>query len=205
MKPFVYCGGPFQTNAFAIQSGDKTVLFDAPEGVTEWLNSQQLKVDLLVLTHLHVDHILGLREVVDTFNCPIWAHSEPTEELTLNLMLSQITGMNWDLGNFSVGEFLSEEKPLKIGADEFEVLHIPGHSPDSLCFHNRNHSFVIGGDVLFQGSIGRTDFPNSSHSDLIAGIENKLLPLPDETIIYPGHGPETQIGFERAHNPYLRR
>ena len=199
-----FCGGPFQTNGYLVDCGEKCVLFDAPMDLGDWLRDNDKKVDLLILTHLHHDHIMDAGAIAEQFECPIWAHSDPCEELTLHANLEALTGMKWDLREFSIDRHLDEGPDLEIGDRTFQILHIPGHSPDSLCFHDEENRFVIGGDVLFQNGIGRTDFPNGNHAELIAGIKEKLWPLPDDTTVYPGHGPPTQIGFEKETNPFLR-
>lgn len=199
-----FCGGPFQTNGYLLECGEKTVLFDAPLGVVDWLKSKQKSLDLLILTHLHHDHIMDTAAVLEAFDCPIWSHSDFSDDLTLISSLEAATGQSWTLPEFPIARHLSESEPLNIDGREFKILHIPGHSPDSLCFYDETEKLVIGGDVLFQNSIGRTDFPNGSHEQLISGIKEKLWPLPDDTVVYPGHGPETNIGFEKATNPFIR-
>jgi glyoxylase-like metal-dependent hydrolase (beta-lactamase superfamily II) len=159
---------------------------------------------LLILTHLHHDHIMDAAAAVVAFECAVWSHSDPCDELTLKSILESMTGMSWEIGEFSVSRHLRGGEILELDGRSFEVLHIPGHSPDSLCFYDEAAKLVIGGDVLFQNSIGRTDFPNGDHEELISGIKEKLWPLPDETVVHPGHGPETNIGFEKATNPFLR-
>ena len=203
--PPSFCGGPFLTNAYLLSCGDKEVLFDAPLGVAGWLSDQGFGIDLLVLTHLHHDHIMDAHSLSSGASpCPVWSHSEFSDELTLQSSLEAATGSAWDLPEFDIERKLEGETELSIGGRRFEVLHIPGHSPDSLCFYDPEENLIIGGDVLFQNGIGRTDFPNGDHELLIRGIREKLWPLPDDTIVYPGHGPPTNIGFEKATNPFLR-
>lgn len=203
-EPLCFCGGPFQTNGYLLDYGSGEVLFDAPLGVTDWLESRDKKISHLVLTHLHHDHIMDAARVVETFGCPLWAHSDLSDELSLKSSLESATGMKWDLASFTTDRHLGEGEQLEFGERSLEVLHIPGHSPDSLCFYDAENRMLIGGDVLFQNSIGRTDFPNGDHDLLITGIREKLWPLPDDVVVYPGHGPETNIGFEKATNPFVR-
>lgn len=199
-----YCGGPFQTNGYLLECGEKSVLFDAPLGAAGWLLSQDKSLDLLILTHQHHDHIMDVASLIENFQCPVWAYSEYSEELTLKSSLEAATGTSWNLGEFTVDRVLSDETAIDIDGREFQLLHIPGHSPDSLCFYDESAKLVIGGDVLFQNSIGRTDFPNGSYEQLITGIKEKLWPLPDDTVVYPGHGPETNVGFEKSTNPFVK-
>ncbi|MDF1753735.1 MAG: MBL fold metallo-hydrolase [Verrucomicrobiales bacterium] len=198
-----FCGGPFQTNGYLVSCGSQNVLFDAPMGITDWLTRNGKTIDLLILTHQHHDHIMDVAALVEAFDCPVWAFSDLDDELTLKSSLEAATGMEWDLGDFTVSRHLSESEPIEIEGRTFNVLHIPGHSPDSLCFHDATDNFVIGGDVLFKNSVGRTDFPNGSMEQLTSGIRAKLWPLPDDTVVYPGHGPCTEIGYEKRTNPYV--
>ena len=103
-----------------------------------------------------------------------------------------------------ISHYLDEGDEIKIGEGTLKVIHVPGHSPGSIVLYDQKDGFMIAGDVLFQGSIGRTDLPGGSHKDLVEGIKNKLMPLPDSTVVLPGHGPETTIGEEKRSNPFLR-
>lgn len=192
------------TNGYLVDCGSSRVLFDAPEGVTDWLKSRGRSIDLLILTHQHVDHVLDAAALVKTFECPVWAHSDLDDGLTLAPLLAAITGECLDIAFFSVSRHLEDGEVISIGERSFSVLHIPGHSPDSLCFYEKEAGFVIGGDVLFRSGIGRTDFPHGNHRQLIQGIREKLWPLPETTTVYPGHGSETTIGLEKVSNPFVR-
>ena len=99
------------------------------------------------------------------------------------------------------GGYIDEGDIVELGESKFKILHCPGHSPDSLCFYTEG--VLIGGDVIFQGAVGRTDLPGGNAEELMESIKTKILPLPDDTIIYPGHGPKTTLGEERKHNPYI--
>ena len=155
------------------------------------------------LTHAHVDHVLGVAEVARQTGAIVCLH--PADRPLYNGVAEQAA---W------FGLAASEEQPapdrdlvageqLKVGGLSFDVRHAPGHSPGSVCFVG--HGVVFSGDVLFAGSIGRTDLPGGDFETLIASIERELLPLPDDTIVYSGHGPETTIGRERRTNPFLNR
>lgn len=202
----MYCGGVFQTNCYllTLNEGDKHYLFDAPDQVVDWLRQKDIpSLDGLFLTHQHHDHVIGAGKVQQEYGCPTWAYSEPSDDLTLATRLEEITGMPCHLDEYKIDHLLAGEDSLKLDQIELPLLHIPGHSPDSICFLLSDAPCVIGGDVLFQGSIGRTDFPHGNHQQLIDGIHEKLWPLPDETQILPGHGPATTIGREKSINPYL--
>lgn len=198
-----YCGGIFQTNGYLVQRHGQVWVFDAPEGITDWLLDLGVKPAGLLLTHQHHDHVLDVARIHETFGCPVYAHSAPDEELTLAKRLEQMMGMPCPIDDYAVDERFAGLDAIDLGELQLRLLHVPGHSPDSVCFHIPEDHLLIGGDVLFQGSIGRTDFPNGNHAQLISGIRETLWPLPDETMVLPGHGPSTTIGEERRHNPYL--
>jgi hydroxyacylglutathione hydrolase len=158
---------------------------------------------LLLNTHCHLDHVFGNKFVYDTWKLPLHIHEKEKPLLDY----APLFGKEWQLP-FDNYEgplvYLEAGKKLEIDEDELEILFAPGHSPGHLCFYNRAGGFVIGGDVLFQGSIGRFDLPGGDFETLINSIRTQLLTLPDETIVYPGHGSSTTIGYEKFNNPYLR-
>lgn len=202
-----YCGGLFQTNAYLLSKqgeGGGAWLFDAPEGVADWLDSLGVRPAALYLTHQHHDHVVGAGEAQERFGIPIHAFAEPSEELTLASRLEAMTGMPCDLDAYRVDGLIAGGGDVDLAGEQARVLHVPGHSPDSVVFSIPRLELLVGGDVLFRGSIGRTDFPHGYHDLLISGIREKLWPLPDATQVLPGHGPATSIGLEKASNPYLR-
>lgn len=200
----IFCGGAFQTNGFLVRTPEAAWLFDAPEGIGDWIAEEGVRLSGLLLTHQHHDHVIGAGRVRELFDCPIWAHSPPSEDLTLASRLEEMTGMSCPLDPYSIDHELSGESKLSLEGLDLEILHVPGHSPDSICFRIGGSSFLIGGDVLFRGGIGRTDFPHGDHELLLRGIVEKLWPLPDDTQVLPGHGPATAIGIEKASNPFLQ-
>ncbi|MEM9283645.1 MAG: MBL fold metallo-hydrolase [Verrucomicrobiota bacterium] len=199
----LFCGGLFQTNGFLMKSNGKHWLFDAPEGIADWLTGKGVQLDGLLLTHQHHDHVIGAGKVQARFACPTWAFSPPSEDLTLSQRLEQMMGIPCHLDDYVVDHLVEGENELTLGDLKLSLQHVPGHSPDSVCFHASEHHLLIGGDVLFRGGIGRTDFPHGDHTLLISGIHQKLWPLPDDTRVLPGHGPDTSIGVEKATNPFL--
>jgi hydroxyacylglutathione hydrolase len=168
----------------------------------DFITERKLAPKYLLNTHCHLDHVFGNKFVHKTWGLEPYIH--PNEKPVLEY--APISGMNWGLpfenyqGNL---HYLNEGDKLQIGNDIFEILLTPGHSPGSICFYCREQQFVIGGDVLFRESIGRTDLPGGDFDTLIDSIRSKLFILPDEVIVYPGHGPETTIGHEKKHNPFL--
>lgn len=205
----VFTGGYFQTNGYLFVHDGGSCLIDAPEGVADWLMIRGVSPDLLLLTHLHYDHIIDAAAVSSRFGCPIWAHSSPNPDLTLETVLKESIGWPFDVAPFTVDRELAGLSDIESGGMEFALHHVPGHSPDSLCYRPRigeesGAPRLFGGDVLFLGGIGRTDFPHGNHALLLDGIRNQLYPLPGETIVHPGHGPATTIGRERMGNPFVR-
>jgi hydroxyacylglutathione hydrolase len=198
-----FTGGIASTNGWVLQSESAIIVADAPEGMTAWLEKQGLVPSALLLTHQHFDHVQDAAAMKAKFGCPIYAFAPYSRELTLELMYAAMTGSGFSVPPFEVDHVLKGQGSLALGGWQWELMHIPGHSTDSLCFRSAAEGIVIGGDVLFAGSIGRTDFPGGSLEQLLSGIARHLLPLSDATRVLPGHGPETSIGEERLENPYL--
>ena len=153
------------------------------------------------LTHAHLDHVLGVPKVAADTGAPVWLH--PADRPLYDAVPDQAAsfGLAPPERLPAPDHDLAHGARLKVGGVSFEVRHAPGHSPGSVCLVGPG--VALGGDVLFAGSIGRTDLPGGDFETLIASIERELLPLPDDTILYSGHGPETTIGRERHTNPFL--
>jgi len=158
---------------------------------------------LLLNTHCHLDHVFGNKFVADTWGLTLHLHQQEKPVLDF----APASGEMWQMPfeNYR-GEliFIKEGEKIKLGEDELEVRFTPGHSPGSVCFYDEAGGFVISGDVLFNGSIGRTDLPGGDYDTLINSIQTQLFTLPDDTKIYPGHGPMTTIGFEKMNNPFVK-
>lgn len=175
--------------------------------ILKYLADEQLTAAVILNTHGHCDHIAGNFALKVAFpDAPLVIGrgdavmlSEPARNLSLFLG-EPITSPEAD-------ELLDEGQPYSVGGFDFEIREIPGHSPGHIVFINRQDksTWVLGGDVLFAGGIGRFDFPGGNGRQLVQGIFDKLLTLPDETVVYPGHGPETTVGEERQSNPFLQR
>ncbi len=169
----------------------------------EYIEQQGLSPVMLLNTHCHLDHVFGNKFVGDSWDLPLHLH-EKEQPL---LHAAPEMGRQWDMPfeNYR-GEliFLTPGEPLSLGDNPIDILFLPGHSPGSLGFYSKTQGFVIGGDVLFRESIGRTDLPGGDYETLLASIRQQLWTLPDETIVYPGHGEPTTVGWERAHNPFLQ-
>jgi hydroxyacylglutathione hydrolase len=169
----------------------------------EYVEQQGLSPKILLNTHCHLDHVFGAQFVWETWDLPLHLHEKERPVLAG----APAAGLRWGMPfeNYR-GEqaLLVPGQSVILGDDELQVLFLPGHSPGSVGFYCREQGFLIGGDVLFRESIGRTDLPGGDHETLVKSIRGQLWPLPDETIVYPGHGEPTTIGWERAHNPFLK-
>ncbi|MCP4310577.1 MAG: MBL fold metallo-hydrolase [Bacteroidetes bacterium] len=167
------------------------------------LREKGLKVTGQLNTHCHVDHILGVDFMKSELNCPVRAHREELKIIANAPHMGDIFG--WSVEPIDViDDFLEEEKDLTVGNHMLRIIHVPGHSPGSVAIYSEEGGFVITGDALFQGSIGRTDLPGGDYDTLIRSIKEKLLTLPPGTTVFPGHGPSSTIGHERDENPFLK-
>ena len=198
----IYTGGVAATNAVLARfAGGGELLFDAPEGVAGWLEERGAKPAALLLTHQHFDHVMDAAEVAEKWGIPVYAWSAYSKDLTLEELLGGARGMLLDVPQYEVTQILEGTDCLEIdGFPAMGVVHVPGHSPDSIGFHQGDHFY--GGDILFAGSVGRSDFPNGDGELLVQGIRDKVFPLGDRVTVFPGHGPETTIGEERRSNPF---
>lgn len=168
----------------------------------QFIDDHRLKPVLLLNTHCHLDHIFGNRYVHRTWGLKLHLHAAEKIVLDHGPQSGQAWGMPFD--NYD-GElvYLEEGDKVKLGDEELEVIFTPGHSPGSVCFYSHDHKFLIGGDVLFDGSVGRTDLPGGSFATLEQSIKTKLFLLPEDVIVYPGHGSSTTIGDEMRDNPFV--
>ncbi|MFN5134953.1 MAG: MBL fold metallo-hydrolase [Chitinophagaceae bacterium] len=167
-----------------------------------FITQNKLEPKLLLNTHCHLDHVFGNKWIHE--NWDLLLHIHPNEKQVLDF--APASGLMWNLpfDNYNAElVYLQEGQKVQLGTDELELIFAPGHSPGHLCFYCRKQGFLIGGDVLFRESIGRTDLPGGNHATLISNIKTKLFTLPDETVVYSGHGPATTIGYEKKHNPFL--
>lgn len=168
----------------------------------DFIDKYQLRPVILLNTHCHLDHVFGNKDVAEKYDLTLRFH--PLDKPTFDLAPTSgvMYGLPFDQYQGTI-DWLEEGEIIRLGDDELEVILTPGHSPGSVCFYCKKDKFVIGGDVLFQRSIGRWDLPGGDGTLLLKSIRKKLLILPDDVVVYPGHGPATTIGEERAHNPFL--
>ncbi|HTI10098.1 MAG TPA: MBL fold metallo-hydrolase [Puia sp.] len=209
IKSFVF--NPVQENTYVL-SDEKDACYLIDPGcyfgnertaLSEYVQQKGLSPKLLLNTHCHLDHIFGNKFVYDTWDLPLHLHEKEKPVLDN----APAAGLRWGLPfeNYR-GEliFMAEGDRINLGENELEVLFLPGHSPGSVGFYCAAQGFLIGGDVLFREGIGRTDLPGGDHDTLLRSIRSVLWALPDEVVVYPGHGEETTIGWEKKHNPFLQ-
>lgn len=182
---------------------DPGCYFDAEkETLREFIETNGLKPAMLLNTHCHLDHVFGNKFIAETYNLSLQLHEKEKSVLSFAPTSGLMYNMPFD--NYA-GAFieLKEGDSILLNKDELLVIEAPGHSPGSICFYCSKQKFIIGGDVLFKRSIGRTDLPGGNHQILLNNIRQKLFTLPDNTIVYSGHGPATTIGEEKKENPFL--
>lgn len=208
IKAFTF--SPIQENTYLLYNQfnqcaiiDPGCYFDAEkEQMAGFIQQNGLKAEMLLNTHCHLDHVFGNKFVAETYGLTLHLHEK--EKAVLDF--APASGLMWNMpfDNYT-GSFiyLKEGDVIKLGDDELQVIEAPGHSPGHVCFYCKAQNFLIGGDVLFQRSIGRTDLPGGNHETLLNSIRQKLFVLPNDTVVYSGHGPTTTIGEEKVGNPYL--
>ncbi|MEO6219431.1 MAG: MBL fold metallo-hydrolase [Ginsengibacter sp.] len=172
------------------------------EALAVAIDKNNLVPKMLLNTHCHLDHVFGNKFISEKYRLTLQLHK--AEEQMLKMAPASGLMFNLPFDNYA-GEFifLDEGDIITLGTDKLEVIHAPGHSPGSICFYCKEQKFIIGGDVLFYQSIGRTDLPSGNHEDIINSIKEKLFLLPDDVKVYSGHGIETSIGYEKETNPFL--
>ncbi|MEY4482828.1 MAG: hypothetical protein RL693_280, partial [Verrucomicrobiota bacterium] len=195
-----YTGGIAQTNGYLVESLLGNFIVDAPEGMDDWLRRKGKNVTSILLTHQHFDHVQAASAIKKEHDAKIYAHSPFSRDLTLEFLMGFVSGTRFEIEAFEVDVLLAGRGEVEVAGLKWKLAHIPGHSVDSITFYQADQKLVFGGDVLFQGSIGRTDFPNGSMEELLQGIERHMLTLPDDTRVLSGHGPSTTIGEERLEN-----
>jgi glyoxylase-like metal-dependent hydrolase (beta-lactamase superfamily II) len=207
LKTFVF--NPFQENTYILSDESKeAVLIDAGFGtakefeqLTQYIEKQQLKIVRLINTHGHVDHVLGVSKAASYFGLLPEFYKDEIELLGYVEQQGAMFGMNVNKLP-EIQKFLEENNPVNFGNSSLHVLHVPGHSKGSVTFYSKPDKLLITGDVLFKGSIGRTDLPGGDYDVLMKSIE-KITALGDDVMIFPGHGPASTIGMELKTNPFL--
>lgn len=210
VKVFIF--SPIQENTYILYNEHKDCIVidpgcyydDEKDELAFFMENNGLTPRLLLNTHCHLDHVFGNKWVAEKYGLTLHLHEK--EKIVLDH--APVSGLTWNLpfDNY-VGDlhYLRENDIVRLADDGLEVFLTPGHSPGSIVFYCKKQGFVIGGDVLFKMSIGRTDLPGGNHQTLLNSIRNKLFVLPDDVKVYPGHGDPTTIGFEKINNPFLSR
>lgn len=201
----------FQENSYLLYDDTRECIIidpgcsDAAEEqiLVNTINEHGLTPVRLINTHCHVDHVFGNKFVADTYDLELEAHEGEQPVLAAVPQIAQMYGLRVTPSP-PITKFLEEGDVITFGNSSLDVLFTPGHSPASISFYSKANKILIGGDVLFQGSIGRTDLPGGNFDTLIGHIKTKFMTLPDNVVVYSGHGPSTNIGFERMHNPFLQ-
>jgi len=196
--------GPLEMNATLVmdEKSKETIFFDPGDNIDYILNiaiEEEMEITRLVATHCHIDHIAGSNKAMEKLGLKL--EISPLGVPLLGNVGPIAASFGYSISKIEHGNLLNEGDMITIGETTFDILHCPGHSPDSLCFYTKG--ILIGGDVIFKGSVGRTDLPGGNPRELMESIKEKILPLPDSTIIYPGHGPETILGEEKKSNPFI--
>lgn len=173
------------------------------QALSRFIERNSLEVTHIINTHLHIDHAIGVAYTKKIYGVPLFGHKEDSFLGDRLRQQADAFGINEKVEDVAIDTFLEAGDKIHIGSGILEVLHVPGHSPGSIALYDEEDYFVITGDALFQGSVGRTDLPGGNGTQLIKAIRENLLSLPDATVVYPGHGPATTIGRERAANPFL--
>jgi len=209
IKTFTF--NPFQENTYLLfdETNDAIIidagcLFDVEkQKIKSFINDNKLNVKRLINTHLHLDHQFGNKFIHNTFGIAPEACLE--DEFLLKNVVEQAGsfGIPIDEDAQLLGGYIIDNQEINFGKTSLISIHVPGHSPGSMAFYSENDGVLFAGDVLFQGSIGRTDLPKGNYATLITSITKRLLTLPDSTVVYSGHGPTTTIGNEKIYNPFL--
>lgn len=200
---------PFMENTYLLWDDSKEAIIIDPgcyedvekEQLTQFVEDHELKVVKLINTHCHIDHVFGNEFVRKTYGVDLVIH--PNDEETLRAV--KVYAPAYGFANFEESDdfqFMKEGDVIEFGKSKLDVLFTPGHAPGHVVLINKNQNVCIGGDVLFDGSIGRTDLPGGDHETLIKSIHEKIFPLGDEMVIYPGHGGTTTVGKEKTSNPF---
>lgn len=202
---------PFSENTYIVFNDSKEAYLIDPGNYNErenlaihkFVTDHHLKIKNILLTHAHIDHVLGLQNTYDTYKVPVLMHEIEKEILDRNPMDANRFGFFFKPFEGEIS-YLKAQDEIILGTEIFKILHVPGHSPGSIAFYNESGKFIISGDVLFEGSIGRTDLYKGDHNQLLNSVITNLFVLPNETKVYSGHGNVTTIGFEKIHNPFFK-
>jgi glyoxylase-like metal-dependent hydrolase (beta-lactamase superfamily II) len=208
IRTYVY--NPFQVNTYIVSDNTGACIIIDPgcenreeeQHLIGEINKYELHPVKLINTHCHIDHVLGNAFVKNTFRVQFLIHKLEQPLLSNTIKQGLFFGLE-ATPSPEADQFIGDGDRIGFGDSEFEILHIPGHSPGGIALLNRDKKILFAGDVLFRNSIGRTDLPGGDYQTLINSINQKILVLDPDTVVYPGHGPETDVGTEKRNNPFL--
>lgn len=211
MEYKIFVNNPWQENTIVLYdaTGEAVIVDcgcfseDEENRLRDFLSGKSLKPVVLLNTHLHPDHILGNNFMKNTYGLSAKAAREDDFLIDHAVEYAAMLGITGITPPPAVGEYLKDGDVVRFGNSELQVIAVEGHSPGGLCFYSVADKLLVSGDVLFAGSIGRSDLPGGNGQALIEGIRSKILTLPDEVVVIPGHGPMTSIREERMHNPFF--
>jgi len=209
MQILKFTFNPFEENTYLIENQGEAYIVDP--GCSNPIEYKQLdevievngcSIKAVLNTHCHIDHILGNAHCCKKFKAPLWMDSRDLPNLNMGPQVSQMYAIPYTPSP-DPAKFLDDQSDIELGEESLEIRFVPGHAPGHIVFIHHASKSIIGGDTLFQLSIGRTDLPGGDHELLLSSIKEQLFNLPDDYTVYSGHGPETSIGFEKEHNPFV--
>lgn len=209
MKIHSFTFNPFQENTYVISSGEQCFIIDPgcsnrheEAELQAYINDQGWKPLAVINTHCHIDHIMGNTFCCEQWDIPLWIHSLDLPNLNMGPTVADMYGLPYHQSP-QPSRFLDDLGEIVLGYERLDLLFTPGHAPGHICLVSDPDDWVVAGDTLFQLSIGRTDLPGGNHDQLLQSIQTQLFTLPEQYIVYCGHGPATEIGFEKRHNPFF--
>lgn len=210
VKKFTF--NPFLENTYVVTDEFKNAVIIDPgcyykaeqNELDSYVLKNNLKLKSILHTHSHLDHMFGTAYLADKYNLDLWICKEDLVTYQSYEKVCEVYGVPITFSPNPTPKFFDLKQLIQIDGIKFEILYVPGHSPGHVAFYNKENNFLINGDCLFENSIGRTDLPGGNHQQLIDSIKNEIFMLPDETLVYCGHGNETTIKAEKSFNPFLR-
>jgi len=210
VKKFTF--NPFSENTYVVTDEFKNAVIIDPgcyykaeqNEIDSYILKNNLKLKSILHTHSHLDHMFGTAYLADKYNLDLWICKEDLVTYQSYEKVCEVYGIPITFSPNPTPKFFDLKQLIQIEGIKFEILFVPGHSPGHVAFYNQENNFLINGDCLFENSIGRTDLPGGNHQQLIDSIKNEIFMLPDETLVYCGHGNETTIIAEKSSNPFLR-
>lgn len=205
MEVTVLTVGPVFTNCYIVnEEGKDSCLVidpgDEAKKIAEYIQKRNKKMEAILLTHGHFDHMIGVRELMSLLGGKLYAYQDE-KELLMDPQLNVSNQIGYEM-SLEADVLLRDHQKITVAGMTFEVIHTPGHTKGSCCYYSEEHQTLFSGDTIFMESVGRTDLPTGNERELIDSVRNRVLTLPSNVKIYPGHGPETNVAYEVANNPY---